>query len=230
MQNPDGGHCAPPPKGFHNYIFESFCPLSVPAGGRPRSSGAAEDQAGRRRRRHLLPQLREALQRGGAAGAEQTLPHQMLRLQRYECPRVARLTSSRCCPAGGKSAAAPPACERACEQWVICDAVSGGGKASAFPACFRCFYTCDGVFWDHRAAQAPHQPQLWSTHSGCLVTRAEGSAGPGEAGGVHVHQMYTCLTPEPSLVLTGPPYRSQPSWLMVCMLTVPDLQRRRSQC
>lgn len=53
--------------------------FSVPAAGCPRAFGAAEVQAGRR---HLLSELWETLQRRGAPRAEQTLPHQMLRLQR----------------------------------------------------------------------------------------------------------------------------------------------------
>lgn len=66
------------------YVMSLPVSFSVPAAGRPRASGAAEVQAGRRRRRrkHLLPELRETLQRRGAARAEQALPPQMLRLQR----------------------------------------------------------------------------------------------------------------------------------------------------
>lgn len=60
------------------------CPCvsrSVSAAGCPQPSGAAEAEAGWRRRwTHPMSELWEALQRGGAARPEQTLSHQVLRL------------------------------------------------------------------------------------------------------------------------------------------------------
>lgn len=57
----------------------SLSATSVSAAGCPQPSGAAEAEAKAWRRwTNPLSELWEALQRGGAQGPEQTLPHQVL--------------------------------------------------------------------------------------------------------------------------------------------------------